>query len=57
MPEAGAAPALLDAKRLRDALREDLPPYMVPARFEIVDALPRLSSGKADRKALKARAR
>ncbi|MCW6510121.1 amino acid adenylation domain-containing protein [Hyphomicrobiales bacterium BP6-180914] len=44
----------LDPKLLRDALRQDLPPYMIPARFEIVENLPRLSSGKADRKALKA---
>ena len=55
VPEAGADTSLLDPRHLRDALRQDLPPYMVPARYEIVDILPRLSSGKTDRKALKAR--
>ncbi len=45
----GAAP---DARAWRQGLREALPSYMVPSRFEIVDALPRLSSGKVDRKAL-----
>ena len=44
----------LDPKVLRDALRQELPPYMVPGHFEFMEALPRLSSGKADRKALKA---
>lgn len=38
---------------LRQALARQLPPYMVPARFEMVEALPRLAaSGKVDRKAL-----
>ena len=46
----------LDGKHLRAALRNELPPYMVPARFEVVADLPRLPSGKADRKALKAMA-
>lgn len=55
VPERGADAALLDAKPLRAALRDELPPYMVPARYEIVGDLPRLSSGKADRKALKSR--
>ena len=49
--ERGAA---IDPKILRAELREYLPPYMVPARYETLDTLPRLSSGKADRKALKA---
>jgi len=39
---------------LRAALREKLPPYMVPAHFEAVDSLPRMVSGKVDRKMLKA---
>ena len=43
----------LDAHTLRAALRHDLPPYMIPARFERIDALPRLPSGKADRNRLK----
>ena len=43
-----------DTKALRTALRAELPPYMVPARYETVADLPRLPSGKVDRKALKA---
>lgn len=41
------------AKNLRAALADKLPPYMVPARFEPLAAMPRLSSGKIDRKVLK----
>jgi non-ribosomal peptide synthetase-like protein len=37
---------------LRRALGASLPPYMVPAHFEIVAQLPRLASGKVDRHAL-----
>ncbi len=43
----------LDATALRARLRDALPPYMVPSRFEALDTLPRLSSGKVDRNALK----
>lgn len=43
----------LDPKKLRADLRVALPAYMVPARFEERDALPRLSSGKVNRNALK----
>lgn len=50
VPEPGTPP---DQADLRKQLREDLPPYMVPGHFEIVAFLPRLSSGKADRKTLK----
>ena len=39
---------------LRKSLAAELPPYMVPARFEAVRILPRLTSGKIDRKALRA---
>ena len=39
---------------LRSALAERLPPYMVPARFDALSEMPRLTSGKIDRKALKA---
>lgn len=40
---------------LRETLRERLPVYMIPALFEILDELPRLTSGKIDRKSLRAR--
>lgn len=49
--ETGAA---LDRPAVRAALKETLPPYMVPSHFEEVAILPRLTSGKTDRKALKA---
>jgi len=39
---------------LRSALREALPPYMIPAHFELIDEIPRLTSGKIDRKSLQA---
>ncbi|WP_349630246.1 Pls/PosA family non-ribosomal peptide synthetase [Acidovorax sp. CCYZU-2555] len=39
---------------LRAGLRAVLPPYMVPGHFEIVSGIPRLTSGKIDRKALRA---
>jgi non-ribosomal peptide synthetase-like protein len=45
--------AELDAKLLRSELRAQLPDYMVPARFEAVQGLPKLASGKVDRKSLK----
>jgi acyl-CoA synthetase (AMP-forming)/AMP-acid ligase II len=35
---------------LRHGLAEKLPPYMVPGRFEALPAMPRLPSGKIDRK-------
>jgi amino acid adenylation domain-containing protein len=52
VPESGTevAPA-----KLRSALSELLPPYMVPGCFEPMREMPRLSSGKIDRKALKVR--
>jgi len=46
--------ATLDVADLRAGLRAQLPSYMVPAHYERVDALPRLTSGKADRKTLQA---
>ncbi|SMH31088.1 Pls/PosA family non-ribosomal peptide synthetase [Azospirillum agricola] len=46
--------AALDVAALRTALRAQLPSYMVPAHYERVDSLPRLTSGKADRKTLQA---
>jgi amino acid adenylation domain-containing protein len=42
----------INAAHLRKRLREYLPGYMVPMRFECVESLPRLPSGKVDRKAL-----
>lgn len=53
VPASGAAP---DVRALRAALRETLPAYMVPAHFEVTKSLPKLSSGKVDRKALRAAA-
>ena len=51
VPDAGIT---LDAKALRNDLAAVLPPYMVPGRYEMLEAMPRLTSGKIDRKALKA---
>ncbi|MCH7380252.1 MULTISPECIES: delta-poly-L-ornithine synthetase PosA [Acinetobacter] len=45
----------IEIKQLRHHLSQRLPPYMVPNRFEIIEEVPRLLSGKIDRKALKAR--
>jgi non-ribosomal peptide synthetase-like protein len=44
----------LDAEALRSSLRAALPPYMVPAFLEVMPSLPRLPSGKVDRRALPA---
>ena len=44
----------LDVAALRSTLLEQMPAYMVPSRFEPIDTLPRLISGKVDRKALMA---
>ncbi|RMU83812.1 Amino acid adenylation [Pseudomonas coronafaciens pv. porri] len=41
--------------QLRKVLQKQLPPYMVPGHFEVLDSMPRLTSGKIDRKALKSR--
>ncbi len=42
----------IDLHALQQYLRERLASYMVPAVFQVVDRLPRLSSGKLDRKSL-----
>lgn len=42
----------VDPGALRSFCAERLPIYMVPEQFEIVDSLPRTSTGKADRKVL-----
>ncbi|PZO01248.1 MAG: peptide synthetase [Hyphomicrobiales bacterium] len=44
----------VDGAVLRASLRDQLPPYMVPAHFEAVGSLPRMVSGKIDRRMLKA---
>ncbi|HLE84042.1 MAG TPA: amino acid adenylation domain-containing protein, partial [Thermoanaerobaculia bacterium] len=45
----------LEPEALREHLAERLPSYLVPARLELLDALPRGASGKVDRRALAAR--
>lgn len=47
--EEGAPPA---ASELRNLLRGKLPSYMVPALFEMIDALPLMPNGKINRSAL-----
>ena len=46
---------VLSSAGLRSALSAVLPPYMVPSQFVILLDMPRLTSGKIDRKDLKAR--
>jgi hypothetical protein len=41
-------------KALREELRQRVPSYMVPAFLEVIEAIPMLPSGKADRAALPA---
>jgi amino acid adenylation domain-containing protein len=44
--------ARVDAAVLRERLAERLPPYLVPSTVTVLDALPRMPSGKLDRRAL-----
>ena len=48
-----AGPQTLEPAKLRQALAARLPHYMVPAHFELVTELPRLTSGKIDQNALR----
>jgi non-ribosomal peptide synthetase-like protein len=45
-------PGVVDHAELAAALGRTMPEYMVPSRFAVVDQLPKLVSGKADRRAL-----
>ncbi len=47
IPQGGTRPG-----QLRATLRKQLPPYMIPAEFIVLDSLPATSSGKIDRLAL-----
>ncbi len=44
--------ATLEPDELRQFLQQTLPPYMIPARFTVLDRLPLTPSGKIDRRAL-----
>ncbi|HET7112387.1 MAG TPA: phosphopantetheine-binding protein, partial [Pyrinomonadaceae bacterium] len=45
---------LVSAKDLRNALKEELPDYMIPSAFMLLEKLPLTSNGKVDRAALAA---
>ncbi|MEN9867635.1 MAG: hypothetical protein RL748_3225, partial [Pseudomonadota bacterium] len=54
---AGSAPlagldSLLDSRHLRQQLARDLPEYMLPSHFMVLDHFPLSSNGKLDRRAL-----
>ncbi|WP_372009384.1 amino acid adenylation domain-containing protein [Paenibacillus chitinolyticus] len=48
----GKSGLTLDVESLRQSLREQLPSYMIPSAFVILDRLPVTPSGKIDRQAL-----
>ena len=45
---------VIDESAIRAVLRQQLPVYMVPVLFEVLESLPTLTSGKVDRKQLPA---
>jgi amino acid adenylation domain-containing protein len=49
-----APSATVTAGELKELLRKDLPDYMVPSHFVMLEAMPLSSNGKLDRKALPA---
>lgn len=59
-PTAGQRPALfmvlapeMELTEIRKVLSRQLPPYMQPSRYQVMDALPRLPNGKLDYQRLK----
>ena len=52
--EAAAVRGFALTKQLKHAIRDTIPPYMVPRTFKYLDSLPLNANGKADRKALAA---
>ncbi len=51
----GRSQAALDTRQLRQDLAHELPPSLVPSTFVVLGELPRLTSGKVDRRALASR--
>jgi amino acid adenylation domain-containing protein len=47
--------ATLEPRALRRELRKALPPYMIPSRWLVLNALPKNVNGKIDRSAIRAR--